>query len=295
LDGNVDCVTAVHPDVLRAPVLVLDDNDLPDVERLLAADPYVTAPVASRIREIGSLAHDRLGGYLVGVRSDDGLAGACFAGGNLVPIGGDPAILDRLGGFLAAQSRTCSSVVGRADAVSVLWPRLQPEWGAPRAVRAEQPLLVLDGLVPVRADPDVQVALPCHLDRYAGAAAAMFTDEVGVSPHVSPGTAAFHKRLRHLVAQRRAFASFDFRGQVVFKAEIGAVTAHTAQVQGVWVRPDLRGRGIGTAALAAVFEHALAMAPTVSLYVNGFNAAARRMYARLGMREHAVLSTVFLP
>ena len=46
------------------------------------------------------------------------------------------------------------------------------------------------------------------------------------------------------------------------------------------MRPDLRGRGLGTAALAAVVEHALTLAPTVSLYVNDFNLAARRMYAR---------------
>jgi predicted GNAT family acetyltransferase len=62
----------------------------------------------------------------------------------------------------------------------------------------------------------------------------------------------------------------------------------------VWVRPDLRGRGIATAALATVFAHALALAPSVSLCVNDFNVAARRLYARLGMRQHATLSTVLL-
>ena len=122
----------------------------------------------------------------------------------------------------------------------------------------------------------------------------MFTEELGVSPHVAPGTKAFFARLHGLVAAGRALAVFDFRGQVVFKAEIGAVTAHTAQVQGVWVRPDLRGRGIGTAALATVFDHALQLAPTVSLYVNDFNAAALRVYERLGMRRCATLRTVLI-
>jgi predicted GNAT family acetyltransferase len=122
----------------------------------------------------------------------------------------------------------------------------------------------------------------------------MFTEELGISPHVAPGTAAFHARIRSLIAERRAFAAVDFRGQVVFKAEIGAVTRHTAQIQGVWVRPDLRGRGIGRAGLTTVLGHALDLAPTASLYVNDFNIPARRMYAALGMRQHATLATVLL-
>ena len=68
----------------------------------------------------------------------------------------------------------------------------------------------------------------------------------------------------------------------MFKAEIGALSGRTAQIQGVWVRPELRGRGIGTSALAASCDYALRQAPTVSLYVNAYNAPARAMYERLG-------------
>jgi predicted GNAT family acetyltransferase len=63
-------------------------------------------------------------------------------------------------------------------------------------------------------------------------------------------------------------------------------------VQGVWVRPDMRGRGVGTAAMAAVIDYALQLAPRVSLYVNDFNYPARRLYERLGMRQIGTLSTV---
>ena len=70
------------------------------------------------------------------------------------------------------------------------------------------------------------------------------------------------------------------------------ITARTCQVQGVWVRPELRGQGLGTTALAAVFAQALRLAPTVSLYVNDYNAPARAVYERLGMRQVASLSTV---
>jgi predicted GNAT family acetyltransferase len=102
----------------------------------------------------------------------------------------------------------------------------------------------------------------------------------------------YRQRVAALIRDGRAFAIFDEHGDVVFKADLGAVSPHTCQVHGVWVHPDLRGRGISAPALAAVLQHALDLAPTVSLYVNDFNTAARRLYGRLGMRQIGELSTV---
>ena len=80
---------------------------------------------------------------------------------------------------------------------------------------------------------------------------------------------------------------------MVFKAELAIVTRRTAQVQGVWVDPEFRGRGIATAAMAAVVRDALRrVAPTVSLYVNDYNVAARRVYARCGFHPAGTFATV---
>lgn len=295
-------MTAVRPRLERAaPAVLLDDRARPQFQRLLDADPVVNAVVAARFAATRSLNPDRIGGHVIATYDTSGaavggqaLAGACFAGSNLVLVGQGDASWSSMAAFVAARPRRCSSIVGQAESVAAIWPHLEPVWGPARGVRAEQPLLVLDEPVAAERDPDVRVARPNQLERYLAAAATMFTEELGISPHVSPGTAAFHARIRGLIADRRAFVSVDFRGQVVFKAEIGAVTRDTAQIQGVWVRPDLRGRGIGTAGLASVLAHALTLAPTASLYVNDFNVAARRMYARLGMRQHATLATVLL-
>ncbi len=232
---------------------------------------------------------------MIGICDADEVTAACYSGGNLLPIGGDALAWDTLARFVAERPRVCSSVVGRAEAVEVMWSRLTHAWGPARSVRANQPLLMLDCPVTQALDDSVKPAGSEDLDRYLCAAAAMFTEELGVSPHVSPGPVAFRNRIAELISQGRAFASVDFRGQVLFKAEIGAVSGHTAQVQGVWVRPDLRRRGLGTAGLATVVTHALTLAPSVSLYVNDFNVPALKAYHRLGMRQVATLSTVLLP
>jgi predicted GNAT family acetyltransferase len=92
----------------------------------------------------------------------------------------------------------------------------------------------------------------------------------------------YRSRVAELIAAGRAFALFD-GDRVVFKAEIGAATAAACQVQGVWVDPPLRSRGIGSAGMAAVVDEALkTVAPMISLYVNDYNVPARRAYQKVG-------------
>jgi uncharacterized protein len=64
-------------------------------------------------------------------------------------------------------------------------------------------------------------------------------------------------------------------------------------VQGVWVDPQLRGKGLGTAGMAAVVNLCLdEIAPVVSLYVNDFNAPALATYARVGFSRVGTFATV---
>jgi predicted GNAT family acetyltransferase len=117
------------------------------------------------------------------------------------------------------------------------------------------------------------------------AAIAMFTEEVGVSPLRADGGAGYRARVAELVRSGQSLAWME-RGEVIFKAEIGAVSRAACQIQGVWVAPAHRGRGIGTAGTAAVVEYArTTIAPVVSLYVNDFNSPARAAYRRVGFRE----------
>jgi len=178
--------------------------------------------------------------------------------------------------------------------VTAMWTVLEPRWGPARAIRHGQPLLALHRGDEIAAKPDrrVRVMHPDDLGRYLPAAAAMFEEELGISPFAGRNGGSYRRRVENLLAAGRSFGIADRAGRMEFKADIGAVTDRTCQLQGVWVRPDLRGKGLGTAALAAVLGHALRLAPSVSLYVNDFNAAARRMYANVGMHQVATLKTV---
>src|SRR5262245_66423482 len=137
----------------------------------------------------------------------------------------------------------------------------------------------------VPADPTVRLGRPEEVDVRFPASVAMYTEEVGVSPLTGDGGRDYRSRVADLVRGRRAYAKFA-GGRVVFKAELAVVTRHTAQVQGVWVAPQWRGHGLGTAAMSAVVRDALRrVAPSVSLYVNDYNLPAKRVYHRCGFRR----------
>ncbi|CAM5328632.1 4-hydroxy-3-methylbut-2-en-1-yl diphosphate synthase (ferredoxin) [Streptomyces cyaneofuscatus] len=112
------------------------------------------------------------------------------------------------------------------------------------------------------------------------------------SPLAGDGGLLYQARVAELIGAGRSFARID-DGKVVFKAEIGAATTQACQIQGVWVAPEHRGKGLSETGMAAVLRYALAdVAPIVSLYVNDYNAPARKAYRRVGFRETGTFMSV---
>ena len=276
----------------RSPSLrLLDNRDREEALDLCDRDPVVNVFISSRVREAG-LDPARLGGQIWGYQSGGRLASLCYAGANLVPVAATPPAITAFAGRARLLGRRCSSIVGLASETLGLWELLQPYWGRPREIRAVQPVMATSGPPLVAPDPLVRRVRPDELGILLPASVAMFTEEVGVSPVGPDGGAAYRARVSELIALGRAFARIE-DGQVVFKAEIGSVTPLACQVQGVWVRPELRGRGLASAGMAAVVAEALRnVAPVVSLYVNDFNTPARAAYRRVGFTETATFASV---
>lgn len=274
-----------------SPLRLLGERDRGQVIELCDRDPVVNVFVGARVREAG-LEPARLGGQMWGYQPGGELTSLCYVGANLVPVAATPAAIHAIGARARVLGRRCSSIVGPADDVHELWGLLAPSWGRPREIRAVQPVMAISGPPAVAPDPLVRRVRPDELGVLLPASIAMFTEEVGVSPVGADGGRAYRARVSELITAGRAFARIE-GGQVVFKAEIGSVTPHACQVQGVWVRPELRGRGLAEAGMAALVTEALrTVAPVVSLYVNDFNRPARAAYRRVGFTEVATFASV---
>ncbi|WP_145503565.1 GNAT family N-acetyltransferase [Streptomyces sp. CFMR 7] len=271
---------------------VLEPSDLGAALAILESEPVANAFVTSRV-QVAGLDPWRLGGEMWGWYADGMLRSLCYAGANLVPICAGPEAVRAFADRARRAGRRCSSIVGPAEPTALLWRLLEPGWGPAREVRANQPLMVTESpSADITPDPLVRRIRKDEMEVLMPACVAMFTEEVGISPLAGDGGLLYQARVAELIGAGRSFARID-DGKVVFKAEIGAATPQACQIQGVWVAPEHRGKGLSETGMAAVLRYALAdVAPVVSLYVNDYNTPARKAYHRVGFRETGTFMSV---
>lgn len=270
----------------------LGPSDLPLLRTLMAHDPLVNLFVEYRV-EATQLQPRWLGGNIWGYFEGGALVSACHAAANLVPVEATPDAIEAFAEHALRIGTTCSSIVGLDRSVLGLWELLEPHWGPARSPRPVQPFMVIDCDSELEPDPRVRRVVMDEFDLLYPACVAMFTEEVGLDPEGSSKT-GYRARVAQLISQGWSFAIIE-DGDVLFKAEIGAATALGCQVQGVYVRPDLRGRGVAVHAMAAVVQQARSLiAPSVTLYLNDHNVAARRTYDRVGFRQTETFATILL-
>jgi len=270
----------------------LGPADLPLLRSLIAHDPLVNLFVEYRV-EATQLQPRWLGGNIWGYFEGGELVSACHAAANLVPIEATQNAIEVFAEHALRTRTSCSSIVGLDSGVLGLWKLLEQDWGPARSPRPVQPFMVIDADSPIEPDPRVRRVVMDEFEVLYPSCVAMFTEEVGLNPE-STSKSGYRARVAQLISQGWSFAIIE-DDEVLFKAEVGAATTRGCQIQGVYVRPDLRGQGVAVQAMAAVVQQARALiAPVVTLYVNDHNVAARRTYDRVGFRQTATFATILL-
>ena len=270
----------------------LDAAERDDALALCALDPVTNVFVAARLEEHVS------GGWpsLLAHRDDGVLTSLCWASANVVPVATTAQARSAFAERMRRWRGRCASVLGPRDETADLWRRLEPAWGPARTVREHQPLMVTrtpPSALGVELDHRVRPARLDEVDLVLPAAAHMFTAEIGYPPYVG-SSRSYRSALATLVRQGHTYVVVE-GGEVLFKTDVGSAALGVAQLQGVWLTPRLRGQGLAGPMLAAVVEQVMAdVAPVVSLYVNDFNAVARRLYERLGFETVGDFTTVLL-
>ena len=203
--------------------------------------------------------------------------------------------MPRLAGVVAAAAnrsgRRYASAFGPAAAVLALHGELVDLGHRAHEVRPDQPLMTISEAPSVEPNPGLALGNLADFDRILPACAAMFEEEVGYSPFLG-GREFYSRRVEGLIRQGHSLVHLNEAREVVFKAELGAVTSDVTQIQGVWMNPLYRGQGLSAGYMASVVEQARKVAPVTSLYVNGFNTRARATYERVGFSQVGTFATV---
>lgn len=189
-----------------------------------------------------------------------------------------------------ARVRDPRMIVGRKNVVDAFWHHAQTAFPAPRIVRTRQPVYALTRttLRGSRSDAAVARARTDEVEEIAPHAARMTSGELGFSIIAD---AAFHRRTANIV-EAGWYWRLRVGGRLAFMCHVGARSAHTAQIHGVWTPPAMRGRGYATHALAAICDRLLDETPSLCLYVNDFNDRAIALYERVGFAQTSAFSTI---
>ena len=182
-------------------------------------------------------------------------------------------------------------IVAPRRVVECYWERVRSWHTPPRRVRESQPVLAVDrsALVNKPGPVTVRRAYPSEWESVAHNSAKMIEHELEYDPRSF--SAEFNANVRMMI-DRGLWWVGEHEGELCFFCNAGPRSEYTLQLQGIWTPEHLRGRGLATHALGGICDQLLEEVPSLSLYVNGFNAPALRLYERTGFRRIGEFATL---
>ncbi|MDQ2866072.1 MAG: GNAT family N-acetyltransferase [Candidatus Eremiobacteraeota bacterium] len=183
-------------------------------------------------------------------------------------------------------------IVGPRNATRMYWESVAPQHEAPRLLRDRQLVMTLDRKTFKPASGVQIVTRKARIDEWTAVAdnsAAMIAHELEYDPRAS--SPAFTANVRAMIDRGLWWVGESY-GRLCFYCNVGPWSPQTAQLQGIWTPPEMRGRGLATCAMSGICDRLLAMSPTLSLYVNDFNDRAIALYERIGFRTTGEFQTI---
>jgi len=120
----------------------------------------------------------------------------------------------------------------------------------------------------------------------------MAFEESGVNPlFVDPE--GFYRRCARRIEQKRVWVNVE-NGELIFKADVISDTPEVVYLEGVYVSPYQRGKGLGARCIRQLTNQLLTTTASVCLLVNQKNAAAHACYQNAGFTLRALYDTLSL-
>lgn len=224
-------------------------------------------------------------------RDQAGIRAVAFLGPQFVFAGKDPQAMAAFA-LLARKRRQPRMLVAPRPLVEAFRASTVGYFPNPRAIRESQPVfaLVRETFTPHASNGlDVARATPAEADELTIEAAHMTAGELGEA--ALPIADDYRRRIASSIGDG-LFWRARRDGRLAFQCFVGSRSHASAQIQGVWTPPAMRGRGDATRAFSAICGALLREHRSLSLYVNAFNTGAIAMYERCGWVRAGEFQTV---
>ena len=286
--------TPTRPEPVDAHPLVHPLNEShPEAEVLnfLSGRPAQAVIMSGLIRDNGFESPFNRGTFHACRDTEGRLEGVALVG-HAVYVAADTATALRAFAGVAQAEHRAHMILGEESLVGRFWEHYAPSGQPPRLfsrellyeqrwpVSASEPVA---GLRPATLE-DLMLVMPVH--------AALAYEESGVNP-LDVDLNGFRMRCARRIEHGRVWVLVE-GGKLLFKADIASDTPECIYLEGVYVEPASRQRGLGLRCLSRLGRKLLERAKCVSALVNEQNFAAQALFNKAGYRLRGRYDTVFL-
>jgi GNAT superfamily N-acetyltransferase len=273
-------------------VQVLTEADQPEVLEFLRMRPVHTVVMTSFIQDNGiESASNR--GHFYGYRNFAGtLEGIALIGHTtLVEVRSDDALT-----ALALKARESETpiyiMMSDGNSIEGFWKFYSGHNQQPRLV-CEERLFETKHPVMVRETVEgLRLATAEELIPIAEAHAEVAFEESGVNP-MEKDREGYLKRVLRRIEQGRVWVVFN-EDKLVFKADVVAETTEVMYLEGIYVSPEYRGKGVGANCLSQLSRALLEKVKHVCLLSNVDFHQAHNAYVKAGFKSKDCCVTMFV-
>jgi GNAT superfamily N-acetyltransferase len=282
--------TPFAPDMSRVSMLCEADRE--EVLQFLNVRPVHTVVMTSFIHDNGLVSTLNRGRFYGYRNSEGSLEGVALIGhSTLFETRSDEAL--KAFAFIARSSETpVHMIMSSGTDAARFWKYFSNELLQPRLSCTE--LLFEVGFpFPVNAcEWEIRTATADELKQVAEAQAEIALFETGICPLERDGE-GFLARVRRRIEQGRVFVVIQ-NGKLLFKADLIAETPEVIYLEGVYVAPEMRGKGIGSGCLAKLSLRLFERAANICLLSNIDHLDAHRSFKKAGFRHTDKCLTLFV-
>jgi predicted GNAT family acetyltransferase len=269
----------------------LTEEERNEVLAFLAERPTQTVCIAGFIRDNGLVSpHNR--GTFYGCRNSEGrLEGVALIGhATLIEVRTRRAMWEFA--LIAQAHQRTHMILGEKESVEHFWNYYADE-GQQMRLACRELLFELRQAMQVREEVEgLRRATIDDLNQIAPVQAAMAEFESGVNP-MEKDPEGFRARCARRIEMGRVWV-LEEEGRIIFKADVQADTPDVVYLEGVWVSPSERGKGIGRKCLRQICRDLLTRTKSVCVLVNEESERAHTFYRMCNFKMRGVYDSIFL-